>query len=251
MVILLLDLDLTAIATKADSVLVNPVHTLSNHGLSHTFNLAIGTQTIPFELINPEHLSQLIETACKDYDGVMILTSGYWPKSILIQLAAHLDITDETEKKFVDSIFHSAITDHHHFLSNEYSAVDRIRHTKTVSKKLRLDKIIECNPKLINAHFVFVDDNVKHINDFKGHERVTPVLATTQSTDKTFYSKAQDALAEARKKQAVTPKHTASVNQYTLFGESQFNIDLRNATIGLTAPQIEQNSDSVTAILMN
>lgn len=245
MVILILDLDLTSIATESDSKHLNPIHTRSNHGLSYTFNLVTGSQTVAFEIINPIELSRLIETACQQYDGVMILTSGYWTRTIIGKISDYLDLSDDAAKKFVCSALHSSLTDYRYFLSDKVENIDRVRFTKTLSKKIRLEKIIEANPKLKDAYFVFVDDNTQHINELKNHPRVTPILATAYTADKTFYAKAHEALAEAYKKEQQlkeqqleeSKKVLSKAPLYTLFGEDTAALlDTSNAATWLQTP---------------
>lgn len=74
MPILVLDLDETVFVAKSRHGHIHPNHSKSPDIVGAT----AGSLKFTVNIINPAKLSELINTACISYDGVLILTSGAW-----------------------------------------------------------------------------------------------------------------------------------------------------------------------------
>jgi len=216
MVYLVLDLDLTTFVRIPDELdLVDQFHELSNE-----IQLGGYCQELPFshttiQIINPVELSNLIETAYNQYDGVIILTSGAWPLSIRNMLADHLDLTDETAEKLSNCRFHNYKTDQHYFNNNSLETYNAL-------KSVRLARIIGNTPELTNCHFVVLDDRTDHIESLQRFRRIEPIHATTYQASKAYYDVAAEALEKCKQSKAIeksllAEKTTRSLTSYSIF----------------------------------
>ncbi len=197
---LILDLDLTVIVGDQYVEHIHRMHLLSNQ-----FKSKRGPVT-NCHIINPKKIADLIETAYTHYDGVIILTSGYWDKGIRTLLARKLDLSEKTGKKLEQCRIHSPITDSKLFNLDP----EKIRFMK---KNTRLKMIIKSCPELSKKCFTVLDDSLLHINSFKHNKRVQAVLATTNGPDDGFYKTAADAMEACLDQEAnmiTNKKRTAS-----------------------------------------
>jgi len=188
MAYLVLDLDLTTFVTSDDLFFLNKAHNVSERPCTGI----LGTKQVELKIINRDELTELIEYACTQHDGIIILTSGGWDERIRTELALHLDLSDKVTEKMEHCFYHSAETDKSWF-KKDVMAMTR------VNKNLRLKKIIAHRPDLENSHFVVLDDNSEHIKSFALNRRVIPITATTNTPSKTFYKEAMNALDECKK----------------------------------------------------
>lgn len=195
MAYLALDLDLTvfigtiesAVSADIDMMdMLDPTHTLYDVPTKGT--LADGTIKAKISLINPKELSAIIEAACTLHDGLIILTSGKWDRSILRLLAAHLELSDKAREMVYKAYFHSAFTD-----QTLYDLpASQIMH---IPKRDRLKKIIAHHPKLKGKRIVTLDDSEEHTDSYKKMMTTTiPVLATPHLPDKSYYDETLSAL---------------------------------------------------------
>lgn len=202
MAYLVLDLDLTSIvAARTDLVHVNEtVHQLSEEIQATAKD---GKQTFAINIINPEELADLIQTAFTQHDGVMILTSGAWDPSLRDVLANNLNLTESVKNKLRTCLYHSVLTDMDYFEPEDENSTteqlyEAVRH---LDKNSRLEEIILNNPLLSSKYFVMLDDSPEHVASFQNNKKVEAVLATTTKyikADKTFYEKAKVALSNAK-----------------------------------------------------
>lgn len=236
---LILDLDETSLVVYGAPNSVHRSQTLSRP-------LKGQMMSIPFyfRIINPQKLSDLIQYAYKEHEGVMIVTSGCYEKDICSTIASNLDLPEDVRQKFADCSFHSPLTDCHLF-GLDYQEV------RDLNKFTRIGKIIQHNPALKNVHYVFVDDDFRHLNSFRGNPQVTPILATTDTAKTDFYEEAKRALDEAKKmemkinKTPNKPKREpladiSALGRHSVFrlngtedSKNRYNITSENLEIGL------------------
>jgi hypothetical protein len=182
MAYLVLDLDLTAIASIEQLNMVHPFHTLSEKTFTGTATISNKTFEMEFKIINPSALAKLIETAYKKHDGVIILTSGSWDSSIRTILADNLELSPTTKQKLSECHFHSVETDKAYFNNLNCHQIGLL------DKNIRLQKIIEKKPELSSKYFVALDDNSQHVNALRKHHKVLTTLATTDEHKNSFYN---------------------------------------------------------------
>lgn len=219
---LILDLDLTVLVASIQRQHLHDGHTVSNFGLQTTLPYDGGGLEVGFELINPEELSNLIETAYEHNDGIIMLTSGLWSNSIVDILVEYLDLSENASARLRQCSFHSSVTDSQYFPNPSLSEEERLTWIQNLPKTARLAKIIELNPNLQGQQFVLLDNEIDHINAFSTTKNVTAVWADTTSPDKNFYDAALTALTEARKKEAIS----SSKVTYTSITEENEEVNL-------------------------
>lgn len=184
MAYLILDLDDTSIITQGYPTTVNKnFHEISEN----SYPARCGDFNMNINIINPSKLAQLIETACFNHDGVIIITSGLWDASIRSTLANNLPLSDIAKSKLEQCLFHSPLTDKILFNLD----TNLLMH---LNKADRFEMIKKHYPYLASKNFVLLDDNENHINSFKDHNNVQPVLAETNKRDNYFYTQAINAL---------------------------------------------------------
>ncbi len=183
MAYLILDLDETVIKHVESEYPVHPDHILSPNpcrlfwqGYNHIFHI-----------INREKISALIQSAYTDHDGVIIMTSGVWPKEILAELTENLNLTEEVSAKMRECRFHSAITDA--IILNKHPIIVQL-----LPKGVRFKAIIEKLPELRHKNFVMLDNDAAHLRSFNNFSNVTAVLATTETASMKFYQEATEAM---------------------------------------------------------
>jgi len=186
---LVLDLDETVMVV--DSRLSN-IH--AAHELSIPIRVKAGKNEVNVHIINPVELSDLIEDACIFYDGIIVLTSGYWDKSLINNLAWHLNLSKQAYDKFVTCRFHSVTTDCLLFQLHPYTV-------HSMDKNSRLNQIIKHFPELNDKYMTILDDNPDHIDSFNDNQKVHAVWANTGEAKKDFYLQANDAMSECRNKE--------------------------------------------------
>tara|TARA_B110000879_G_scaffold211012_1_gene302440 strand:- start:224 stop:1024 length:801 start_codon:yes stop_codon:yes gene_type:complete len=188
---LILDLDLTVFATERDA---EQLH--DSHKLSRTVVAQLGSNEPlvqhDIKLINPDALSVLIETACMDYDGIIILTAGCWHESVRDLLVEHLELSDPASEILRNCLFLSALTCRENFPDLD------VREISYMMKSTRFSKYLEKDESLRSQHFVFVDDNENHILSFAHSRQVLPIYAATSQEGIFFYQQAIEALAIAK-----------------------------------------------------
>jgi len=171
--ILILDLDLTVFAEQRDIESVIFWDHFEKTQDLHEIEFTSG-YIKKVKLINPELLSDLIQYACTQHDGVMFFTSGDWEEaSIKSLLKSCLDLDAVVDLKFANAAFINVDASWQHFGDKSRDEI------QCMDKNLRLDKFRELYPAHRDTHFVFVDDNLQHIESFEKDERVHCVHATT------------------------------------------------------------------------
>jgi len=184
MPLLILDLDETAIVVVHNKKYIHKDQTLSDKTCQVKIEYNNQLFYKDFQIINPNLLANLIESAYSKYDGILILTSGVWPESIRDVLADNLNLSEEVKKQLRNCYFHSPVTD-----SIIFGIQDE--ELKYMSKNDRLSKIVSYHPELTTKHFTLLDDSRKHIASFEKNPKVRAVLATTWGEDLEFYFDAQ------------------------------------------------------------
>ncbi|MGQ3891542.1 hypothetical protein [Legionella sp. CNM-4043-24] len=216
MSILVLDLDFTVIVAESELGRLNSsTHELISKALGAELICRGKPKADYVRIINPKKLSTLIEHACENHDGIMILTAGLWGEdSIKYILKNNLDITESTTDKLDACHFITPgnTVEHYKGLSSEDIAL--------LPKNERLQNYIDRHPELQGMHFVMLDDSLYHIESFKDCSHVTAVHATTTTFDienfyspdlvhDAFYEQAQIALDNSRQvsltAESVTP----------------------------------------------
>lgn len=174
MAILVLDLDLTCFVNHLEEqYLDKDFHQLSDESIDITAR----SIAIPVRTINRDKLSDLIEYAYKEHDGIMIHTAGCWDEvSVKNYLANYLDLSPETTKKiqschFINTDIMAALPE----LANLDFEVIR-----NMGKNIRHDLYVQGKPELIKTRFVFLDDSIDQFLSIENHPSITPVLATTR-----------------------------------------------------------------------
>ncbi len=198
---LLLDLDLTVFSTSADLYQVNKAHQLSKP-INVPIETAYGTIVTAIQLINPIELSDLLDTACSEYDGVIFFTAGNWSRDILPTIVDYLDISKEAEQKLLESPFFCAPSSSIHFPD---LTLNSIRH---LPKSTRWQKIVINNEYLAEHFFVFLDDNPEHVESFKSIPNVLAIHADTEQPVKDFYHHAKQQLKAAKNLEILNSKLT-------------------------------------------
>lgn len=184
---LILDLDLTVFTNENDFLQVH-----STHELSTSLETKLGNDYRFIWLINPTELSELIEIACVEYDGVIICTAGAWHESIRDVLADNLDLSEAASQRLRNCLFISTVTCKNNFPDSSLTDISHMTKSTRFAQYLANDKTLR------SQNFVFVDDNWKHILSFSGSELVYPIYATTKEGEKDFYQKSINALAIAK-----------------------------------------------------
>lgn len=191
---LVLDLDKTTFVVCTEKQEIHATHELSPNILQGSLTLEQNTVTRDLQLINPEELSTLIDAACTDYDGIIILTAGFWTKDILEIIEPQLNISPQSREKLRQSYFHSPATD-----AELFQLAPMVVYK--MDKNIRLNRIIATNPALNGKHFVVLDDNSRQVRSFGNTPRVNAILATTDKPEKFFYQQAISALAQAKEEE--------------------------------------------------
>ena len=186
---LILDLDLTVFAHERDLSDLDPLHTLSS--VQSAWMGAEKSECL-VRLINPLELSELIQTACEAYDGIIILTSGCWHEDVRNMLAECLELSDEVTEMVRNCLFLSSLTCRNNFPDHDVSAI------MNINKNRRFSKYLEQNASLSAQQFVLLDDNPMHINSFAYSSQVMPIHVSTRLARKDFYQHAVEALLEAK-----------------------------------------------------
>ena len=228
MTFLVLDLDETVFYVDEHAHYIHPKHRSWGYctfEYPHSHSL---TRTLNLRIINPVELTDLITQALARHSGVIILTSGLWPRDILKVIANQLPLRPELKPQFINSSFYSPIEECQYWLEQKYitkvrSAITQgigmsekeitfwndvgkdnsvlmrewIRHK--LSKNTRLEQIIQAPSEAhrYSGHdFVLLDNDLKHINSFINNPRVKAVHAATDSEREDFYDIAQALLIE-------------------------------------------------------
>ena len=199
MPLLVLDLDETSIVTLNRQSLIHSTHTLSSQFYKsliadHNGSLFYAS----FYIINSTQLANLIEHACKERYGIIILTSGLWLPSIRDVLANNLDLSINAQNILKNCYFHSAYTDS---ITFNYP----INQIQRINKNVRLQKIIESRPELAAKYFTVVDNEPLHIAFLNANPKVKAILATTSENNMDFYKQAEKGLDECL-------QHEANIN---------------------------------------
>ncbi|MDP3268580.1 MAG: hypothetical protein Q8M40_05965 [Legionella sp.] len=205
MAYLILDLDLTVFTTVSQLELIDKMHQLTR--------VPKGAHLIQSEpediyIINFEEIKSLIEYACTEHEGIIILTAGFWDeKSIKTLLIQDLKL-DAIADKIMLCPFLAPHTTQDHYRMNFQTNFFSISTSDIykLPKSMRFDYFKRANPKFADAYGVMVDDSRVHINSFKDDETVKGILATTVlNTDpddaipsKEFYKLAKSALDELK-----------------------------------------------------
>ncbi|MDR3442885.1 MAG: hypothetical protein P4L65_07690 [Legionella sp.] len=193
MPVLVLDLDETVFVTKERHGHIHP-----NHSKSPDIVGAIaGAYKLTVNIINPEQLSVLINTACIIYDGVLILTSGAWEPSVCALLIPYLNLTLEAATQFKNCRFHSSSTD-----SELFNINGSILHQ--MDKYARLKMIVNYYADLKKQKLVLLDDSKKHRNAIlraPDNTMIAAVLAATDRPEQDFYQKTLSVLARAKQQE--------------------------------------------------
>ena len=191
---LVLDLDKTTFVVCSDKQEIHVNHELSPNILKGELTLGQNTVLRDLQIINLEDLSKLIDAACTDYDGIIILTSGFWTRDILAVIEPQLNISPQSRVKLKQSYFHSPTTDAELFHFDPMIVYK-------MDKNIRLNRIIATNPALNGKHFVVLDDNSRQVRSFASEPHVKAVLATTAKPEKLFYQQAILTLAQAKEEE--------------------------------------------------
>lgn len=208
MAMLVLDLDLTVLTSMELFKHIDlSTHTLSDEWLDAELGFVENTLRSKIKIINPVKLGELIEYACTQHDGIMILTAGLWhEQSIKKILIDNLGISDITVNMISKCHFLTPDTTATHFEGLSVGSI------QLLPKAQRLRNFIDRNEDLIDQDFIILDDCPAQINSFLGEPRVTAIHASTDKADlefyrehklptNTFYKKAMLALAEAKQNQ--------------------------------------------------
>ncbi len=161
---LMLDTDLTVFATSDD---LQRLH--HSHKLSFSREAQLNDKELHVWFINPQEIKSLIEFACKDYDGIILFTSGTWHENVRTVIADSLALSESTAQKVKDCLFLSRLTCQENFPDH---SIDEIRY---MSKNIRFDRYLEKNAALKDKYFVFLDDNTGHILSFAQSNKVRPI----------------------------------------------------------------------------
>lgn len=203
---LIVDLDLTLICSEPDEVVLDrSVHTLYPANIIAEMDVAVNGQRLafPISIINPVETSDLIETACTEYDGIIFLTAGCWSEhSIKAILKDNLNVSESTQAKIDQGYYLNPINTQGDFFGLNWQEIAQL------VKRERFRRFCLRTPELKDKHFVALDDSTDHVDSFNAHERVRAVLATTNQSSKAFYQEAVNALARAKRKEmgeAITP----------------------------------------------
>jgi hypothetical protein len=196
---LILDLDKTTLAIGSDAHEIDSFHKLEkiDSETQRKINKIIKGEV---SIINPKELTWLIELAYRQYDGLMILTSGCcWTKDHIIQLfRKNLELLPATARRLEELEFHSPNTDLLYFreypLNTKKEYHDAANNIARLTKDERLRRIFKSNPTM-DMRYVMIDDSHTHYESLKSMDNVTPILATTNYDDKYFYNDAENALA--------------------------------------------------------
>ena len=193
MPVLVLDLDETVFVATDRQNRIHP-----NHSKSPDIVGAIaGVYKFTVNIINPEQLSELINTACIIYDGVIILTSGAWQPSVRDLLVPYLNLTLEAATRFKNCRFHSSSTD-----SKLFNIDGSIIHQ--MDKYTRLKLIVTHYADLKKQKLVLFDDSLKHrhaILRAPDNTMIGTVLAATNKPEQDFYQRALNELAKAKQQE--------------------------------------------------
>ncbi|MFT4058000.1 MAG: NIF family HAD-type phosphatase [Legionella sp.] len=179
---LVLDLDETIFVIEEHKQFIH-----QSQELSSLFMIFTHSTMFPAYVINRQKLSLLIQEAFDEYDGVIILTAGSWPVSILQDIAPQLILSEENKRRFVASPFFSPEVEADF---GDFPAAT-IKHQ---SKDIRLLNIRHYNSEFRNALFVLLDDNPVHINACCDAPHVIAIQATTETSETEFYEHAKKAL---------------------------------------------------------
>jgi hypothetical protein len=184
---LMIDIDLTILASLANIQYIHPEHTLST-----PLEATTTSREHMVCLINVEALSRLIDIACVNYDGIILFTAGSWHKSIRTLLANNLNLSHIAHKKVKECLLLSPDVCMNNFPE---SSLNEIRN---MPKSQRFDKYLAKYADLRRQHFVFLDDNINHVSSFSQSRQVIPIHATTHQSGKRFYQTTVTALAKAK-----------------------------------------------------
>jgi hypothetical protein len=184
---LIIDIDLTILASLADTQYIHPSHTLST-----PLEATTTSREYMVRLINVEQLSRLIDIACVNYDGIILFTAGSWHKSVRTLLANNLNLSHIAHKKVKECLLLSPDVCMNNFPGN---SLNEIRY---MPKSKRFDKYLSKYPDLRRRHFVFLDDNFNHVLSFSQSKQVIPIHAATNRAGKYFYQTTVTALAKAK-----------------------------------------------------
>lgn len=202
---LILDLDLTVFTTDSQKNQIDEMHQLTC--VPKGAHL-IQTEPEDIYIINLEEIKSLIEYACTEHEGIIILTAGFWDEDSIKNLLIQNLKLDAVAEKISLCPFLAPHTTLDHYRMNSQTNFFSISTSNiyTFPKSMRFNYFKKANPKFADAYGVMVDDSTFHINSFKGNEKVTGILATTLiNTDpndaipsKEFYKLAKNALDELK-----------------------------------------------------
>lgn len=191
MAYLIIDLDLTLICAQgAEQLLDRRAHTL------HPAPAIVS-------IINPVEASDIIENACTEHDGIIILTAGCWSEIYIKQLLKQqLNVSPATQEKIDKCLFLNPVNTMLDFIGLSLEEVAKLR------KIDRYYRMLVKNPDLKSKHCVFLDDDEIHIESFASEPRVTAIRATTDTPTKAFYQETINAMARAKRREngeVITP----------------------------------------------
>ncbi|MDR3442884.1 MAG: hypothetical protein P4L65_07685 [Legionella sp.] len=199
MPILVLDLDETVFVIKSHAENIDSIHAMSSDiaGATACYDSIVYKTSV--NIINPEQISELINAACTKYDGVIILTAGFWDPSIRELLEEYLDLSEETAAKFKNCRFHSVLTD------SKLFNIDPMK-LRDMDKYTRLQMLINHYPELKELFLVLLDDHPMHVNSVlnaSDNTMIGAVLATTDTAEQDFYQHTLAALEQGKKQETL------------------------------------------------